>query len=349
MTPYGFLVTCCVLMAHAVGFGPREVAAQDDQPDAPAAQVPNVPEFQPVTSDGTPVERTAKMPTSSAAGQGDTPDLFEIRFTDGGLLKVKLLGDQIELASPYGKVAIPVAEIRAIDFATRLPDEESKRIAAAIGKLGNDAYKIREEGSKEIRLLGAAAYSALRDAIQSEDREVKRRAQELLEILLGSETEEALASRKFDVVETEHSKIAGLITTPALQAATSQFGELKIKLTDARSLRLASFESDNEKLAAVPDPGNLTGFQQSVGQTMAFTVTGSTGGFIWGTDIYTLDSSLATAAVHAGVVLPGQSGVVRVKILGYQQLFHGMNRNGVASFAYGPYHGGYKIMKPAPR
>jgi len=32
---------------------------------------------------------------------------------------------------------------------------------------------------------------------------------------------------------------------------------------------------------------------------------------LWGSDIYTLDSTLGMAAVHAGVVKAGQTGVVK--------------------------------------
>ena len=34
------------------------------------------------------------------------------------------------------------------------------------------------------------------------------------------------------------------------------------------------------------------------------------GGFVWGTNVYTLDSTLALAAVHAGLLKTGESKVV---------------------------------------
>ncbi len=72
-------------------------------------------------------------------------------------------------------------------------------------------------------------------------------------------------------------------------------------------------------------------------------------GFVWGTDTYTLDSSLALTAVHAGVLKTGQTGVVRVKILGPQAGFQGSTRNGVTSMPYGFYNGGYEFVRGRAR
>ena len=69
------------------------------------------------------------------------------------------------------------------------------------------------------------------------------------------------------------------------------------------------------------------------------------GGSIWGTDVYTTDSSLAMAAVHAGVVKAGETGPVRVKILASPPSFAGSLRNGVRTSPYGVYGGAYQILK----
>src|SRR5262249_31074425 len=63
-------------------------------------------------------------------------------------------------------------------------------------------------------------------------------------------------------------------------------------------------------LDVLPDPGNMTAHRQDLGKTFYFRVTGTTGAgsafseadvaAVWGTDVYTHDSSIAVAAVHAG-------------------------------------------------
>ena len=47
------------------------------------------------------------------------------------------------------------------------------------------------------------------------------------------------------------------------------------------------------------------------GRTLLFELTGRTDGTVWGTDVYTGDSRLSTAAVHAGAVRAGERGFVR--------------------------------------
>ena len=65
---------------------------------------------------------------------------------------------------------------------------------------------------------------------------------------------------------------------------------------------------------------------------------------MWGTDIYTDDSALACAAVHAGVVLAGETKVVTVRIVAGQSSYQGLVRNGVTSSSYGTWPGSYSFV-----
>ncbi len=95
----------------------------------------------------------------------------------------------------------------------------------------------------------------------------------------------------------------------------------------------------------LPDPGTLVDYRDSVGENLTFLVTGSTDGSVWGTDVYTDDSSLATAAVHAGLLRPGEEGVVTVAILPGQQSYAGSDRNGVAASSWGEWPGSYSFVR----
>ncbi len=68
-----------------------------------------------------------------------------------------------------------------------------------------------------------------------------------------------------------------------------------------------------------------------IGRTVHFRVTGSLTGNIWGTDIYSLDSNIAQAAVHAGILADGEEGVVSLTIVPALNQFVGSTRNGVTS------------------
>ena len=51
------------------------------------------------------------------------------------------------------------------------------------------------------------------------------------------------------------------------------------------------------------------------GQRYTFTFpAGATTSRLWGTDLYTYDSSIATAAVHAGLITPQRGGTVAIEI-----------------------------------
>lgn len=92
------------------------------------------------------------------------------------------------------------------------------------------------------------------------------------------------------------------------------------------------------------DPGSLWGYEKRVGETIEFQVTGSTSsGSIWGTGTYTGDSRLAVAAVHAGVLRDGETGIVKVTILPGDSRYLGSTRNGISSYDYGAYSFSYRI------
>ena len=69
------------------------------------------------------------------------------------------------------------------------------------------------------------------------------------------------------------------------------------------------------------------------------------GGTVWGTDVYTTDSPLALAAVHAGVVPMGQSAVVKVTIVPSPNNFVGSTRNGITTEPFGQYPAAYTISR----
>jgi hypothetical protein len=93
---------------------------------------------------------------------------------------------------------------------------------------------------------------------------------------------------------------------------------------------------------------NMTSYRGQNGQLVNVTVTGSVGGGVWGTDIYTDDSTLAAAAVHAGYLTNGELGTLVVEILPGQSSYTGSTRNGVSTFSYGSWAGSYQIVGLAP-
>lgn len=90
-------------------------------------------------------------------------------------------------------------------------------------------------------------------------------------------------------------------------------------------------------------PARIQDLCDTPGTTYYFRVTGAIEGSLWGTDIYTGDSSLAAAAVHAGVAKAGETVVVRVTVMPPLVQYRGSVRNGVASHDYGRYGTAYRV------
>lgn len=71
-------------------------------------------------------------------------------------------------------------------------------------------------------------------------------------------------------------------------------------------------------------------------------------GNVWGTDVYTDDSSICEAAVHAGLIQREEGGVVHYERLGEQPSFRGSLRNGVSSSSYPAWPGSFRFVNPKP-
>lgn len=65
---------------------------------------------------------------------------------------------------------------------------------------------------------------------------------------------------------------------------------------------------------------------------------------VWGTDIYTYDCSIASAAVHAGLITPQQGGTVTIEMRAGQSAYKGTTRNGVASKDWGAFGGSFVFI-----
>ncbi|WP_237079842.1 LCCL domain-containing protein [Myxococcus xanthus] len=68
----------------------------------------------------------------------------------------------------------------------------------------------------------------------------------------------------------------------------------------------------------------------------------SLGASVWGTDLYTDDSDVCAAAVHAGAI-PATGGQVSVTIQPAQGSYASTTRNGVTTYSYGYWSGSISL------
>jgi hypothetical protein len=92
---------------------------------------------------------------------------------------------------------------------------------------------------------------------------------------------------------------------------------------------------------------NATSLQGTEGKS--FTLACSPGGTahsVWGSDIYTSDSSICTAAVHSGLITYQQGGTVTIEVRPGRSIYGCSERNGVTTGCYGQYMQSFVFSSP---
>jgi hypothetical protein len=92
---------------------------------------------------------------------------------------------------------------------------------------------------------------------------------------------------------------------------------------------------------------NASSLNGTAGKT--FTLKCSPGGTsraVWGSDIYTSDSSICTAAVHSGLVTYEQGGTVTIEVRPGRTIYGCSERNGVTTSPFGPYQQSFVFKTP---
>jgi hypothetical protein len=201
-----------------------------------------------------------------------------------------------------------------------LPDEAR----AVVDTAERAVAEVRERADRQV--------AAIREAAERECEAIRARAETELAAVQQSTTREL---------------------APIVRALLDQLRELQQQYTreglldEALAIRARVRQLRGDLLGVRPDPGTLTEFTaEDAGRTVLFEVMGRTDSSLWGTDIYTTDSRLATAAVHVGAVREGERGLVRVTIVdGAELTYTGSQRNGVASMDYANYPVAYRVEK----
>lgn len=116
--------------------------------------------------------------------------------------------------------------------------------------------------------------------------------------------------------------------------------ERKGKLTPRQLRKLL-----DQGFLASEAPANMVDLCDPIGATYYFRVTGSVEGPVWGTGIYTGDSMLAPAAVHAGAVKDGESALVKLTVVAPPNTYQGSACNGVTTADFGRYAMAYRVER----
>jgi hypothetical protein len=133
-----------------------------------------------------------------------------------------------------------------------------------------------------------------------------------------------------------------------------------ILLLGCATVLIASVLRGSEGAAATPQtvrqqPGgsgwsaNATAFRGQNGARFDFSCPSyGTAGPLYGTDVYTDDSSVCTAAVHTGGITLAGGGSVTIEIRPGQSSYKGSTRNGITSDSWGSWSGSFVVVDAKP-
>ncbi len=92
-------------------------------------------------------------------------------------------------------------------------------------------------------------------------------------------------------------------------------------------------------------PNSIEGRQVGYRYTFTCRPGGPTGGRLWGTDLYTDDSSICLAAVHSGLITAAAGGTVTIEMRPGAPSYAGTTRYGVTSNGYGSWGGSFAFVR----
>jgi hypothetical protein len=105
---------------------------------------------------------------------------------------------------------------------------------------------------------------------------------------------------------------------------------------------LVSFAQPSKEIMWTETASNLIG---NIDRDFTYTCPqNGTVGNVWGTDFYSSNSSICSAAVHAGVINARDGGKFQIKIRAGEEFYNGTARHGVTSNRYGQHKGSFMFL-----
>jgi len=284
--------------------------------------------------------------------QEDDWFLFNIKLIDESELKlVAIKNEKIKIATNYGELHIPLNKVEHIIFSRRDHPEHAEKAVVLLNKLGSKNYKEREEAEKKLKsIIRFSYFTIIRYKNKCDDLEVVNRINTILkEAILPNE------DINYDIIFIKpDSKICGKIVDEIIEICNETLGNLNLHISLVEKIT----KCDQNQLVSTIAPYNLINYSGKEGTVLRFNIIapdkvpevneyGHHG--IWGTDVYTLDSNLVLAAIHAGAIKLGEIRTVNIKIVKAPNLFIGSERNGVKSYQFTPsspiYNCGFTFVK----
>ena len=188
-------------------------------------------------------ELPQKTPAASPKPSGGdaaipVPGDVEVQFHNGSKVRLIIQTEKIEVATVFGKLDVPIMEIRSVEFGLHLADGVADKIDAALKGLKSGDYRERERSNWRALDLGPQSYPAVLSATQSKDAEVATRAKDLVQKLKKKHPKNALKTSADDKIVTNYFTIVGRILTPTVTTKAEYFGVIQHQIANMHSLRV---------------------------------------------------------------------------------------------------------------
>ncbi|MCZ6793065.1 MAG: hypothetical protein O7J95_05560 [Planctomycetota bacterium] len=133
------------------------------------------------------------------------PPVFYLR--DGGKVAGAPRLAHLSVRTRYGLLRIPTEDLIQVRFSTRVDPDVERRVSQSIDKMGSDDFDVREEAMDEIRKIGTDAIAQLSRAIESDNEEIKNRAEILVEELESEEDDKNTVTSEMKAVQGDQDEI----------------------------------------------------------------------------------------------------------------------------------------------
>jgi hypothetical protein len=189
------------------------------------------------------------------------PDVARFILADGSEIAGKVTVKSLTVNTAYGKLVVPLAEVRRLRVGRGRDEETRKRVAALILKLGSSDFNQRQGASKELVRMGADALDQLRAAVKSDDAEIRTRAGKIAAQIregIAPEDEEEDSTRPLagdeDELVTRRFTAKGRLELDQFEVATN-YGRLVVPCCE---VICAIFSEPEEKLTTLKVQGHQT-------------------------------------------------------------------------------------------
>ncbi len=126
--------------------------------------------------------------------------------------------------------------------------------------------------------------------------------------------------------------------TPTPAPTVASANSFPVETSSPKTEKPPANNDDSEEITPIQWNTTGGGFKSDVGLVYKFQCPPKgTENNIWGSDIYTSDSSICTAAVHAGLFSLADGGIVTLEFRPGRLTYGSTVRNGIKSFTFGEY------------